>query len=135
MKTKSSFAKTVKPNTLAAHFITTCIARLLSLVLWTLPALVHAQFNYTTNNGTITITGYTGTNGTAIIPSTTNGLSVTCIGTNAFNGCTSLTNVTIPNSVTSIAYGAFWYCTHLLSVTVPDGVTNIGNYAFIYCTA
>jgi len=31
-------------------------------------AVVQAQFNYTTNNGTSTITGYTGTNNDVTIP-------------------------------------------------------------------
>ena len=40
---------------------TACVTSLLPLLLLlTLPAVVQAQFNYTTNNGTITITGYTG---------------------------------------------------------------------------
>lgn len=38
---------------------TGCAARLLPvLLLLTLPAVVHAQYTYTTNNGTIAITGY-----------------------------------------------------------------------------
>src|ERR1035437_914506 len=61
-----------------------------------------SQFNYTTNNGAITITGYTGSGGTAIIPDMINGLPVTCIGNNAFYTCTSLTNVTIGTNVTTI---------------------------------
>ena len=61
---------------------------------------------YTTNNGTITITGYTGPGGAVTIPSTINGLPVTSIGNYAFSNCTSLTSVTIPDSVTSIGLGA-----------------------------
>ena len=45
-----------------------------------LPAAVQAQFTYTTNNGTITITGYTGSGGAVTIPGTINGLPVTSIG-------------------------------------------------------
>ncbi len=33
------------------------------------PAALQAQFNYVTNNGTIKITGYTGTNPVVFIPS------------------------------------------------------------------
>ena len=60
---------------------TTCVTSLLPLLLLlTLPAVVQAQFNYTTNNGTITITGYTGPGGAVAIPDTIDGLPVTRIG-------------------------------------------------------
>jgi hypothetical protein len=71
---------------------------------------------YTTNNGTITITGYTGPGGAVTIPSTINGSPVTSIGYGAFAHWTSLTSVTIPNSVTDIESSAFAYCTSLTSV-------------------
>ena len=53
---------------------------LLPLLLLALPAVVQAQYTYTTNNGAITITGYTGPGGAVTIPSMTNGLPVTSIG-------------------------------------------------------
>src|SRR6185503_15091478 len=115
---------------------TACATRLLALLVslfLTLPAAVQAQFNYTTINGTITITGYTGPGGVVVIPATINGLPVTRIGDDAFNGKTSLTSVTIPNSVTSIGYYAFSFCTNLTSVTIPNSVTNIRGSAFYSC--
>ena len=87
---------------------------------------LEAQFTWTTNNGTITITGYTGPGGAVTIPSTINGLPVTSIGDRAFLNCYSLTSVTIGSSVTSIGDYAFYDCTSLTSVTIPDSVTNIG---------
>jgi hypothetical protein len=55
------------------------------LFLLLLPAAVQAQFTYTTNNGTITITGGCPSSpGTVTIPSTINGLPVTRIGSQAF---------------------------------------------------
>jgi hypothetical protein len=69
------------PKTMAKRLRTACTTRRLSLLLlFALPAVVQAQFNYTTNNGTITITGYTGPGGDVTIPSATNGLPVTSIG-------------------------------------------------------
>ena len=109
---------------------------LIALFGWLLlatPAAVHAQFTYITTNGTITITGYTGTNDDVIIPSTIDGLPVTSIGDNAFFNCRSLTSVTIGNGVTSIGWGAFEYCTRLINVMIPNSVTNIGDYAFSGC--
>jgi len=113
-----------------------CAARLLPLLLLALPAVVQAEdYNYTTNNGTITITKYTGSGGAVTIPDTTNGLPVTSIGAEAFESCTSLTSVTIPNSVTSIGNYAFNGCTSLTSVTIGNSVTSIGDEAFADCTS
>jgi hypothetical protein len=93
----------------------------------------QAQFNYVTNNGTITITGYTGPGGDVTIPDTFNGLAVTIIGEWAFSGCMSLTSVTIPDSVMSIADQAFYSCFSLTNVAMGNGVTNIGFQAFSAC--
>src|ERR1019366_6238186 len=103
------------------------------LLLLALPAVVQAQYTDATNNGTITITGYTGSGGAVTIPDTINGLPVTSIGSYAFQNYTSLTSVTIPNSVTNIGRNAFQGCTRLTSVTIGNSVTSIGNYAFYYC--
>ena len=105
----------------------------LVLLMMTIPAVVQAQFTFTTNNGTITITGYTGTPTTLTIPSTTNGYPVTRIGSSAFYNCTSLTSITIPNGVTSIGDSAFSYCTSLTNITIGSGVTSIGSNTFYYC--
>jgi len=51
---------------------------LLGVLLGGLPA-AQAQFTYVTNNGTLTITGYGGSDGTVTIPSAINGLAVTMI--------------------------------------------------------
>jgi hypothetical protein len=100
---------------------TACVTRLWPLLLWlllTLPSVVQAQFNYTTNNGTITITEYTGPGGAMAIPATINGLPVTGIGDYAFSYNTSLTSITIPNSVTIIGDAAFFYCASLMAISV-----------------
>jgi hypothetical protein len=97
--------------------------------------IARAQFTYTTENGTITITGYYGSGGAVVIPDTINGLPVTRIGTGAFEGSKNLTNVTIPNSVTSINPSAFANCTSLASVTIPGSVADIWFHAFAGCTS
>ena len=76
------------------------------LLVLMLPAVVQAQFTFTTNNGTITIIGYAGPGGAVTIPDTINGCPVTAIGTNAFYDCFSLTRVTIPSNVTGIGSGS-----------------------------
>jgi hypothetical protein len=81
---------------------TFCI-KLLPVLLLALPAVVQAQFTYTINNGTITITKYTGSGGAVTIPDTINGLPVTSLGVNAFINCSNMTSLTIGTNVTSIA--------------------------------
>ena len=98
------------------------------------PGMVRAQLTFEINNGSITITGYTGTGGDVVIPSATNGLPVTSIGDYAFDDST-LTNVTIPGSVTNIGSYAFVECTNLASVTMSNGVINIGGGTFQACAS
>jgi hypothetical protein len=110
---------------------TACVTRLRPLLLWlllTLPAVVQAQFNYTTDNGAITITGYTGPGGAVTIPATINGLPVTGIGDYAFIYNTSLTSITIPDSVTSIGVQAFYYCTDPQWVNHPRRFYRLRSY-------
>jgi len=97
------------------------------------PASMESCFTCTTNNGTITITGYPCSEGAVRIPSTISGLPVTAIADNAFLYNSRLTSVTIPDSVKTIGYYAFALCTSLTNVTIGNGVTNIGVYAFEEC--
>ena len=53
---------------------------LITALLIFLPIMGKAQFTFTTNNGAIIITGYTGLGGAVTIPSTINGYPVTGIG-------------------------------------------------------
>jgi hypothetical protein len=98
-----------------------------------LPAAVEAQFSYITQNGAITITGYTGSGGVVTIPNTISSLPVTSIGNNAFNSITSLASVIIGTNVATIGDRAFFSCTSLTNVALPNSITNIGNNAFNHC--
>ena len=104
------------------------------LLLLLLTSAAQAQYNFTTNAGSITITGYTGAGGDVTIPATITGLPVTGIGTSAFSGA-SLTGVTIPAGVTAIGMEAFFQCVDLSNVTIPDTVASIGSFAFSGCTS
>ena len=66
---------------------------------------------------TVTITKYTGTESTVILPSTISSWPVTKIGEDALKDHTTITSVTIPASVTEIGANAFAGCTNLTSVT------------------
>ena len=98
------------------NLVQTCLlaAALLS------PAVVRAQFTFTTNNGAITITGYTGN-------------SVTNIGNNAFESCTSLTNLVVGSQVAGVGVSAFQSCIRLPGVTFQDKLTSIEDLAFWGC--
>ncbi len=65
---------------------------------------------------TVTITKYTGTESTVILPSKISSWPVTKIGEDAFQDNTTITSVTIPASVTEIGANAFAGCTNLTSV-------------------
>ncbi len=130
---------------------------LLLLLLLALPAVMQAQFTYTTNDGAITITGYTGSGGAVTIPATITGLPVTTLGDFAFDSapitsvtipssvnyignyafqyCTNLTNVTIPNSVRLINFGAFLGCSSLAGISLPNGIRSIQGWTFNLCTS
>jgi PKD repeat protein len=104
---------------------------------WTATALgayqLQNQFTYTTNNGTITITSYTGSGGTVTIPGMINNLPVTGIGQQAFYQRSGLTNITIPGSITNVGAYAFYDCTNLTNATISYGVTTIGVSMFADC--
>ncbi|MBR3145487.1 MAG: leucine-rich repeat domain-containing protein, partial [Clostridia bacterium] len=109
---------------------TKLLSLLLSLVLiialvplgtFTVSAETDGKFNYTVNDGEVTITGCTDPVGEITIPSSIDGYPVTSIGGWAFYNCTGLTSVAIPDSVTSIGNYAFEDCTGLESLTVSSG--------------
>ena len=121
------------------------------------------DWTYTFNaNNEAAITGYVGTGGSVVIPSSVGGYlvktlrgrgepifgrnntsvvsvtisdGVTTIGDAAFAYCTSLIDVAIPESVTSIGYGAFAGCSSLTSISIPASVTSIESGAFAGCSS
>ncbi len=84
------------------------------------------DYTYTTNNGAITITKYTGPGGDITIPEMINGLPVTTIWTgrfgspdpDAFDSCSNLTSVIIPNTVTNNKAMGLDSCANLSTIIV-----------------
>ncbi|MDB6125855.1 MAG: cell surface protein [Pedosphaera sp.] len=106
---------------------------LIILIILAFPILAKAQFLYTANGATVTITGFTGGVGPYVtIPSTIDGLPVTSLGDEAFR-FSNIGTVTIPASVTSIGAWCFANCS-LFAVTMTNSLTSIGDYAFFFCT-
>jgi hypothetical protein len=92
------------------------------------------DFRYTTNNGAIKITGYTGPGGNVVIPNTIHNLPVTTIGDLAFNGVRTMTGLTIGESVRTIGQQAFYDCTGLVNVSLGTRIATIDDFAFSRCT-
>ena len=87
------------------------------------------------NTNTVTITGYTGTNGAVVIPASIHGYMVTSIAANVFNGKASVVSVTIPASVTNIGYAAFCACSGLREVYFQGSPPSLGSSVFDYLNA
>ena len=85
-------------------------------------------------DGTLEITGYSGTDTELNILSIIDSKTVTSIGWRAFDSCSSLNSIKIPASVTSIGDYAFSDCSSLSSIEIPNSVTSIGGGAFSGCS-
>lgn len=106
-----------------------CQAQLYVLcLLVALPVAAHAlDYTYTSSDGKITLTRYTGEGGAVSIPSQIDGLPVVGIGSSAFKGHEKLTNVTVPASVTSIGVGTFESCKALISLFFMGNAPTFGH--------
>ncbi len=88
------------------------------------------EFEYTTNDDSLAITGYLGPLGPVAIPSTIDGYTVTSIGSQAFQGNRRVTSLTISNNVTSIGDYAFAYCPNLTSAYILSNAPPDDGTAF-----
>lgn len=93
---------------------------------------VKTEYKYTTSNGEVTITEYTGSSLDVAIPSFINGNPVTCIGEEAFKG-KQIRSVVIPSGVKKIDWFAFSGCTVLEVITIPSSVISVQYAAFDLC--
>lgn len=111
----------------------------LTLLLSLCPAAFAADasaqdFAYTVNpDGTLTLTGYTGSESSLTLPAQLDGKTVTAIGSSCFAGLLCLKKVHIPEGVETICDYAFEACSALEKVYLPDSLKNIGDGAFSGC--
>lgn len=101
-------------------------------------ATATAQFGdwtYTSSNGSITITKYTGMGGAVVTPAQLDQLPVKAIASGAFQNSTDLTSIHLAQGLTTIGSSAFSSCVNLSSVTIPTSVTSIGTSAFMDCVS
>lgn len=85
------------------------------------------------DNGTVTVTGYSGNASILNIPETIDGKTVTAIGDKAFQNKTIIRIVNMPDTVTSIGKYAFQNCSNLTTISFVGSVSSIGVYAFSGC--
>ena len=76
------------------------------------------DFTYS-GSSQITISGYSGTDTTVVVPSYIGGKLVVNINDSAFANKTTITKITVPSTVTTIGSGAFAGCTSLQELVVP----------------
>ena len=102
-------------------------------------ALTYGDYEYTVlEDGTVAISGYSGSEAYLNIPAKIENKAVTVIGeyafaTGPFMGNENIVNVTLPDSITNISVASFAYCPNLESVDIPESVTVIGERAFWGC--
>lgn len=85
------------------------------------PNTQSGDFEYEVlDDGTVSLTKYTGQDEIPVIPSEIDGKDVTKIGDRAFYKCGTITYIVIPESVTSIGRSAFSGCKLLNSIEIPD---------------
>lgn len=85
------------------------------------------------DEGTVLITGYTGTEETVYVPNTIYGNKVLGIANYAFFGCENLKSITISSEIEAVGEYAFSQCTNLTDVNLGTGMLEIGSYAFEGC--
>ena len=90
----------------------------------------ETDFDFTLQDGKVTINSYNGTDKNVVIPETISGAPVTAIANKAFYLNRAIISVTIPGTVKTIGTDAFRGCSRLTNVTFSEGLETIGTYAF-----
>ena len=91
-------------------------------------------FKYEENeDGTITITGYNGTDETVVIPSEIDGKNVSIIGEKSFYENMNIKYLTVSDGINIIDTYAFRLCENLESVILPESLSFINSLAFAGC--
>ncbi len=89
----------------------------------------RSDFEYSINNGIVTIDKYIGENTVVIVPTSIDGAAVKVIGSAAFAG-TEIVSVVLPKETTSIGDNAFNGCNSIVEINIPAKVNSIGATAF-----
>lgn len=94
-------------------------------------SFVCGDYEYTIQeNGTIFISGYSGSDSEITLPIELDGYAVTGVAERAFEAGKSLISLVIPGQIREIGDRAFSGCENLTSVIIENGVEIIGDRAF-----
>lgn len=89
------------------------------------------DFSFTTEEDGATITGYSGSDATVVIPERIDGHTVRTIASGAFRGCAAEA-VILPKTLVTVQTQAFSDCS-LRELTLFDNIEHIGSAAFVDC--
>ena len=92
-----------------------------------------AEFTFTVNNGTATVTGWQGSGERLVLPDTLGGAPVVEIAAGAFTNA-ACREIILPDTLRRIEPGAFTGCA-VESLTLFDNLQTVSDYAFAGCTA
>lgn len=91
-----------------------------------------AEFTFTVNNGTATVTGWQGSGERLVLPDTLGGAPVVEIAAGAFTNA-ACREIILPDTLRRIEPGAFTGCA-VESLTLFDNLQTVSDYAFEGCT-
>ena len=98
--------------------------------------VVSGDFVFDKNDdGTLTLSGYTGSDSSVSVPAQVDGMAVAAIARSAFSGNRSLVEVVVPDGVLRLEGGAFASCASLKKVRLPDSLEEVGGGLFDGCGA
>lgn len=99
-----------------------------------IPQASEEDFTYTLlEDGTASVTGYTGSLTTFEIPDTLDGYTVSAIGEEAFYERTEIVRIVFPSTITQIGIRAFEGCTGMEELRLPIHVRFLDKQAFEDC--
>lgn len=113
-----------------------CAALLLGLTGGAFAAPGGGDYSYVLNDdGTLTLTGYTGTEHDLYLPAELDGKAVSGVGDGCFAGRLEPETVHLPEGITRIGDYAFECCSALRKIYLPASLRYIGQGAFSGCAA
>ena len=91
------------------------------------------EYEINEDGKSVTITGYSGTEGNLEIPETIQGKPVTAIAPGAFENVSGIYSVSLPDNLEVIGADAFKDTPHLYRVNFGEGLKVVGDFAFMGC--